>query len=163
MLSGSLITILLPPPKDRIRVIYLTMLFSLSTENFLLAFTGSPIWWCLGQIIGWMPVPIMNANLDVILRSTIPADMQGRVYSCRNTLQFFTIPIGFFLGGLLVDKFCEPLMAASASGGLLTTLFGNGKGSGAAMMMFFLGIAGTLICLGFGKILKGYIYKDKTD
>ena len=163
MLSGSLITILLPPPKDRIRVIYLTMLFSLSTENFLLAFTGSPIWWCLGQIIGWMPVPIMNANLDVILRSTIPADMQGRVYSCRNTLQFFTIPIGFFLGGLLVDKFCEPLMAASASGGLLTTLFGSGKGSGAAMMMFFLGIAGTLICLGFGKILKGYIYKDKTD
>ena len=161
-LAGSLITMILPPPKNRIRVIYITMLISLSTENFLLAFTGTPIWWCLGQIIGWMPVPLMSANLDVILRSSIPADMQGRVYSCRNTLQFFTIPIGFFLGGLLVDNFCEPLMASSAFDGPLTALFGSGKGSGASMMMFLLGITGTLICLGFGRILKGYTYAEET-
>ena len=162
-LAGSLIVMLLPPPKNRIRVIYLTMLFSLSTENFLLAFTDAPIWWCIAQIIGWMPVPFMNANLDVILRSTIPADMQGRVYSCRNTLQFFTIPIGFFLGGLFVDKFCEPLMANTAANGFLTALFGSGKGSGAAMMMFLLGIAGTAICLCFGKILGKYTYEEETE
>ena len=162
-LAGSLIVMLLPPPKNRIRVIYLTMLFSLSTENFLLAFTDAPFWWCIAQIIGWMPVPFMNANLDVILRSTIPADMQGRVYSCRNTLQFFTIPIGFFLGGLFVDKFCEPLMANTAADCILTALFGSGKGSGAAMMMFLLGIAGTAICLCFGKILGKYTYKEETE
>ena len=161
-LAGSLITMMLPPPKNRIRVIYLTMLFSLSTENFLLAFTDAPFWWCIAQIIGWMPVPLMNANLDVILRSTIPADMQGRVYSCRNTLQFFTIPIGFFLGGFLVDRFCEPLMADAAAGGFLTAIFGNGKGSGAAMMMFLLGIAGTAICLCFGRILRKYTYEEDT-
>lgn len=72
-------------------------------ENFLLAFTRTPALWGLGQFLGWFVVPIMSANLDVILRTTIPVNMQGRVYSCRNTLQYFTIPIGFFLGGLLVD------------------------------------------------------------
>ncbi len=158
MLIGSLLATFMRKPKDRVRVIYLTMLVSLSMENFLLAFTRTPVLWCLGQLIGWLPVPIMNANLDVILRASIPVEMQGRVYSCRNTLQFFTIPVGFFLGGFLVDQVCEPLMAQAAMDGGLVRLFGAGKGSGAAMVMFLLGAVGTLICLVFGQVLKKYHY-----
>lgn len=160
MLFGSLIVTALPAPKNRVRVIYLTMLFSLGTENFLLAFTKLPVLWCMGQIIGWLLVPVMSANLDVILRTTIPVDMQGRVYSCRNTLQFFTIPIGLSLGGFMVDHFCEPVMAASPAQGMLVRLFGEGKGSGAAMMMFILGVLGVVICLGFGRILRRYSYTE---
>lgn len=160
MLFGSLIVTALPAPKNRVRVIYLTMLFSLGTENFLLAFTELPVLWCVGQIIGWLLVPVMSANLDVILRTTIPVDMQGRVYSCRNTLQFFTIPIGLSLGGFMVDHFCEPVMAASPAQGMLVRLFGEGKGSGAAMMMFILGVLGVVICLGFGRILRRYSYTE---
>ncbi len=159
-LLGSFIVTLLPKPNNRIRVIYITMLISLSIENFVLAFSRVPILWCLGQLIGWVVVPIMGANMDVILRSTIPIEMQGRVYSCRNTLQFFTIPMGFFLGGLMVDNVCEPVMTAASKGSMLTILFGTGKGSGAAMMMLILGIAGTVICLVFGKILKQYSYEN---
>lgn len=157
MLAGSLITTLLPAPKNRIRVIYVTMLISLGTENFVLAFSRTPLLWCAAQIIGWLLVPVMSANLDVILRTTIPVDMQGRVYSCRNTLQFFTIPVGFFFGGLLVDELCEPVMAAAPAGGILRMWFGDGKGSGAAMMMFILGIAGVAICLYFRGVLRKYI------
>ena len=113
MIIGSLMVSVLPKPKDRVRVIYLTMLFSLSTENFLLAFSREPVLWCIGQIIGWILVPIMSANMDVILRTTIPVELQGRVYACRNTLQFFTIPIGLFLGGFMVDNICEPFMNTS--------------------------------------------------
>ena len=160
MLFGSLIVTALPAPKNRVRVIYLTMLFSLGTENFLLAFTELPVLWCMGQIIGWLLVPVMSANLDVILRTTIPVDMQGRVYSCRNTLQFFTIPIGLSLGGFMVDHFCEPVMAASSAQGMLVRLFGEGKGSGAAMMMFVLGVLGVVICLGFGRVLQSYRYTE---
>lgn len=161
MLLGSFAVTLLPQPKNRIRIIYITMLISLGTENYLLAFGRTPIVWCLGQIIGWLLVPLMSANLDVILRTTIPLDMQGRVYSCRNTLQFFTIPIGTFLGGFMVDKICEPVMASDSVSGLFTVLFGSGKGSGAAMMMFILGILGTVICLLFGRILRKYEYTDE--
>ncbi|MDE5717202.1 MAG: MFS transporter [Lachnospiraceae bacterium] len=160
MLIGSLIVTALPAPKNRIRVIYLTMLFSLGTENFLLAFTRIPALWCAGQIIGWILVPVMSANLDVIVRTTISLDMQGRVYSCRNTLQFFTIPIGLFLGGLMVDQVCEPVMAAVSAQSMPARLFGTGKGSGAAMMMFILGILGIVICLGFGRVLRKYHYTE---
>lgn len=155
-LAGSLAAAMLPAPKNRIRVIYVTMLVSLSIENFMLAFTREPVWWYAAQVIGWILVPVMNANLDVILRSTIPVDMQGRVYSCRNTLQFFTIPVGFFVGGFAVDEICEPLMASAAENGFLTMCFGSGKGSGAAMLMFFIGVMGTAVCLGFRQILRKY-------
>lgn len=157
-LIGSVIVTLLPKPKNRIRVIYLTMLFSLGTENFVIAFTESPVVWCMAQFLGWAVVPIMGASLNVVLRSTIPVEMQGRVYACRNTLQFFTIPIGFFLGGFLVDEVCEPIMARNIP--WLTGLFGSGKGSGAAMVMFLLGIAGVAICLGFGQRLKRYHFEE---
>ena len=138
-------------------MVCLTMLFSMSTENFLLAFGRTPLVWSIGSVLGWIVIPLMNANLDVIMRTSIPADIQGRVFSCRNTLQFFTIPVGFFLGGLLVDELFEPLMAAVSPAGLLVQLFGAEKGSGAALMFFVLGIAGVLVCLIFCWILRHYL------
>lgn len=161
MIIGSLIVSVMPKPKDRVKVVYLTMLFSLGTENFLLAFSKEPFVWCVGQIIGWILVPVMSANLDVILRSTIPVELQGRVYAYRNTLQFFTIPIGLFLGGFMVDNVCEPFMFAFSDVSILKTLFGTGKGSGAALMMFILGVSGSIICIITGKYLKKYQYNDK--
>lgn len=115
----------------------------------------------VAMIIGWILVPIMSANLDVILRSTIPVELQGRVYACRNTLQFFTIPIGLFLGGFMVDNVCEPFMFAFGDLSILKTLFGTGKGSGAALMMFILGVGGSIICIITGKKLKKYQFSDK--
>ena len=159
MVLGSMLTTVMPKPKNRVRVIYLTMLFSLGTENFLLAFSRNPVLWCFGQIVGWMLVPVMSASQNVIMRNTIPVELQGRVYACRNTLQFFTIPIGLALGGFMVDNICEPLMA-TASNGLLPALFGSGKGSGAALMMFILGIAGVVLCLATGQRLKQYKYTE---
>lgn len=160
-LIGSLVVTMLPKPNNRIRVITGTMLFSLTIENFILAFTRIPALWCIGQFFGWLVVPIMNANLDVILRTTIPVDMQGRVYSCRNTLQFFTIPVGFFLGGLLVDQVFEPIMAGEPADSWLAVLFGTGKGSGAAIMMFVLGLAGAVICIVFARMLKKYQFREE--
>ena len=155
-LAGSVLVTLLPVPKNRVKVISFTLLLSMSSENFLLAFGKTPLIWCIGAVLGWAFIPLMNANLDVIFRSSIPLEMQGRVYSCRNTLQFFTIPIGFLLGGLFVDKVFEPLMAAQPASSILVFLFGENKGSGAAMLFFVIGIAGVLVCLFFNFRLRKY-------
>lgn len=152
-LAGSIIVTFLPEPKNRLRVICNTLLISMSTENFLLAFGKTPLIWCIGAVLGWIVIPIMNANMDVIFRSEIPAEMQGRVFSARNTLQFFTIPVGFFLGGILVDKVFEPLIAGLSPDSLPVTVFGGEKGSGAAMLFFVIGIAGVAVCLIFRRII----------
>ncbi len=158
MALGSLLVALLPKPKNRVRVVTLTMLFSLGTENYLMSLSREPFVWCFAQFLGWMVVPIMSANLDVILRNTIPIELQGRVYACRNTFQFFTIPIGLFLGGFLVDQVCEPFMQAHGDSVVLSFLFGAGKGSGAAMVMGILAVAGTVLCIVSGNRLKKYSY-----
>ena len=148
-LAGSIIVTLMPAPKSRIRMICNTLLFSMGTENFLLAFGRSPFIWCVGAVLGWISIPIMNGCLEVIFRTKIPTEMQGRVYSARNTFQFFTIPIGFFLGGFLVDNVFEPLMSGLPADSLPVILFGSGKGAGAAALSFVLGIAGVAVCLVF--------------
>ena len=123
----------------------------MSTENFLLAFGNNTVIWCIGAILGWLAIPLMNANYDVIFRTSVPTEMQGRVYSVRNTLQFFTIPVGYFLGGILVDKIFEPFMEMTENK-LLHTAFGVGKGSGAAFLFFVIGVIGVLICLIFRRV-----------
>lgn len=161
MIVGSLLVSFLPKPKDRVKMIYITMLISLGSENFILAFAREPYLWVLAQVIGWILVPVMSTNLEVILRNSVPVDLQGRVYACRNTFQFFTIPIGLFLGGFLVDHVCEPFMKRQGYREILTILFGSGKGSGAALMMFILGIVGSSMCLITGRKLKKYHYCEK--
>ena len=148
-LAGSVLVTLLPAPKSRVRVICDSLLFSMSTENLLLALGRHTGVWCFGAILGWIFIPIMNANLSALLRLHIPVELQGRVYAARNTLQFFTIPVGYLLGGWLVDSVCEPYMAGLSGDTFLLRLLGAGKGGGAALLFLFIAAAGVLVCRVF--------------
>ena len=148
-LLGSILASFVKTPRSRVRVICNCLLFSMSFENFILAFGRTPFIWCIGGFLGWIAIPLMSTNLEAIMRLHIPVRMQGRVYSVRNSLQFFTIPIGYFLGGFLVDKVFEPVMALQKDGSILVRLFGSGKGSGAALLFFVIAFAGILVCLHF--------------
>ena len=149
MLLGSAIATVWPKPRSRVRVICNTLLISMGTENLLLSLVRSLPVWCVGACLGWIVIPLMNANLQVIMREGIPVDMQGRVWAARNTLQFFTIPVGYLLGGFLVDRVFEPMMAAQDAQGLWCALFGTGKGSGAAALFLLLWALGLVTCLAF--------------
>lgn len=62
---------------------------ALSTVGVLvLLSTDALCVWCVGAVLGWLPIPLMNANLDVLFRTHIPVKMQGRVYAARNSLPF---------------------------------------------------------------------------
>lgn len=148
-LLGSVLASLVKEPKSRVRVICNCLLFSMSFENFLLAFGRTPLIWCIGAFLGWIFIPLMNANLDAVLRFHIPENIQGRVYSVRNSLQFFTIPVGYFLGGFFVDQICEPFMAIQEKDSIFVHMFGEGKGSGAALLFFVIAFAGIAVCLYF--------------
>ena len=148
-LAGSLLVTVLPQPRSRVRVICNCLLVSMSTENLLLALGHGTGIWCFGAVLGWLLIPMMQANMSALLRLRIPVEMQARVYAARNTLQFFTIPLGYLLGGWLVDRVCEPLMARLGPDAALTALLGSGKGSGAALLFLAIAFAGVAVCLLF--------------
>ena len=66
-----------------------------------------------------------------------------------SNFNFFTIPVRFFLGGLLVDNVFEPFMENQSGESIFVRIFGSEKGSGAAFLFFVIGIAGVLVCLIF--------------
>lgn len=78
------------------------------------------------------------------MRTKIPIEMQGRVFSARNTLQYFSIPVGYILGGLLTDKLLEPFMKRpSAPQQFFSYIVGNRTGSGLIYLLIaLLGFAG---------------------
>ena len=153
MLIGSFIVTIMKEPKDKVKVIFITIFESMLFENIIIALSNKPIVWCIGQILGWLPIPIFASSYEVLFKTTIPIDMQGRVYSFRNSLQFFTIPLGYFAGGFMVDKIFEPYMLTNKIE-LFNKMFGYTHGSGAAFAMFVLGIMGIVWCLPFIKILR---------
>lgn len=153
MIAGALTASMMPPVRNRIRMIVFSMVLSLTLDNFLISTVRIPILWVMAQFLGYYPVPLMNTSLDVEVRSSVPVSMQTRVYAIRNCLQFFTIPLGLLGGGFLVDAVFEPLMEHPAD--FLSFLFGTGKGSGAAFFIFLLGFLGLGFCLYFGRKLFG--------
>lgn len=150
-LIGSVIASFMKTPKSRVKAIWLCLMASMCTENLFLALGRNVYVWCLGAFLGWIMIPLMNANLDAIMRLKIPREIQGRVFAARNSFQFFTIPLGYLMGGALVDHVFEPFMAAFGHNRVLQTLFMSGKGSGAKLFFFFLWIAGIFVCLAFRK------------
>lgn len=151
-LVGSVIVTAAKPAKRKTRVIFISLAVSFLLANILWA-VGQNAWiWVFAAFAGNLPLPFLGANMTTIMRTKVPTQMQGRVFSTRDTLQFFTRPLGLFLSGILADKVFEPFMqSASPFQQFLSAIVGTGKGSGIAVMFLITGVTGlisSLISLG---------------
>lgn len=142
-LVGSILVSITRPPKKRVPLILNIMSFSFLFCNCLLGVGGNFTVWTFAVFLGNCLIPFLTANMEFIMRTRVPIGMQGRVFAARNTLQFFTIPIGYVAGGFLADKLFEPLMAKPSSAQqFLSLLVGSGKGSGIALIYVAIGLLG---------------------
>ena len=157
LLVGSIIVTLMKPAKDKTRVAFVSCAFVFS-GNVVQSLTLLPLVWCIAAFGSYVMAVIMNANLMTVIREKVPPEMQGRVFSAKDTLQNCSIPLGLFLGGVLADYVFEPFMVAdSFLQKILSQLFGSGSGSGIAVMFFCVGVFG--ITISFSRLRKP-IYKD---
>jgi len=145
-LVGSVAVTLAKPAKSKTKVIFFACGISFFLGDFLWSFQQSLPLWVFSAFACNVPMPFLNANLTAVMRTHVPIEMQGRVFSARDTIQYSTIPLGLFLGGVLADHVFEPFMAAgSPLQVLLSRIFGSGKGSGIAVMFFITGVVGCVI------------------
>lgn len=147
ILTGSIIITLTKPAKNKTRVIFVGCAIT-CFGNVVQSLTFTPIAWSIAAFISYLSAAILNANLDTVMRTHVPIEMQGRVFSAKDTLQNCTIPLGLFLGGVLADYVFEPFMATPSSlQRILGNFFGSGRGAGIAVMFFCVGILGSVISL----------------
>jgi MFS transporter, DHA3 family, macrolide efflux protein len=101
---------------------------------------GLPVWMA-GMLLGGLSIPLINASNQAIWQSKVAPDLQGRVFSARRLIAWFTNPISPIIGGTLADFVLEPAMRVDNS--VLASTFGwlvgTGPGAGMGLLIIFCG------------------------
>ena len=80
--------------------------------------------------------------------------MQGRVFSARRLIAWFTNPISPIIAGTLADFVLEPAMRTDSSlASVFGGLVGTGPGAGMGLLIVICGLGATLVGLG------GYLFR----
>ena len=132
------------------KMIYISAILSFLLGDILMGVGRNVIAWSVAGLMASIPIPFINAGQMEIMYKNIPNDMQGRIFSVRNAIQFSTIPIAILLGGFLADSVFEPfMMLDNPVTRFLKISVGEGAGSGMAVMFLCTGILGTLFSIIF--------------
>jgi MFS family permease len=149
-LIGSVLVTKIPQTSRRIPQNLNIMTFSFIFCNSLLAIGRNYYVWTFAVFMGNLFIPILVANVEYIMRTRTPLELQGRVFSARNTLQYTSIPVGTLLGGYLSDQVFEPFMKKDfVLQSHLSKIVGSSAGSGIALLYLCLGLVGFVGCCIF--------------
>jgi MFS family permease len=108
---------------------------------------GLPIW-ITGMFLSSIVGPLINGSNQAIWQSKVAPDVQGRVFSARRLIAWFTNPISPIIAGTLADFVLEPAMRTQS--GLSSTfgwLVGTGPGAGMGLIILFCGVFAGLVGL----------------
>ncbi len=104
----------------------------------------------------WIPLmmmisitgPMINTSNQAIWQSKVAPDVQGRVFSARRLIAWFTQPITPIIAGTLADFVMEPAMQSNTDlARIFGSVFGTGPGAGMGLLMFIAGVIASFIGL----------------
>jgi MFS transporter, DHA3 family, macrolide efflux protein len=108
---------------------------------------GLPVW-ITGMLLGGLAIPLINASNQAIWQSKVAPDLQGRVFSARRLIAWFTNPVSPIIGGTLADFVLEPAMRTESTlSNMFGWLVGTGPGAGMGLLLIFCGIGMSLVGL----------------
>jgi hypothetical protein len=114
--------------------------------------------WIILMAVSMMLIPLVNASNQAIWQAKVSPDIQGRVFSARRLIAWFTQPIAPIIAGTVADFILEPAMTTSTKlSGLFGPIFGTGAGAGMGLLMFFSGIGASFVGL------SGYFIRPIRD
>ncbi len=106
---------------------------------------GLPVW-IAGSLLGGLTTPLINGSNQAIWQAKVAPDLQGRVFSARRLIAWFTNPIAPIIGGVLADYVLEPSMRGT---GVLPGMFGwvvgTGPGAGMGLLLVLCGVLVSLV------------------
>lgn len=94
-----------------------------------------------GIFLFFLVLPFLNTSADVLVRSNVAAEVQGRVWGIISLLSQAGTALAYALSGVLADHIFEPLLAErGALAGSIGKLIGTGQGRGIGFMLILSGI-----------------------
>jgi MFS family permease len=124
--------------------------WGISCIFFALVGVGTAVpFWIVMNALSSLVNPLINASNQAIWQAKVAPDVQGRVFSARTIIAWFTNPISPIIGGMMADYVLEPAMR---TGGSLTSVFGRlvppGPGAGMALLIVFGALAASIVGWG---------------
>lgn len=142
-IAGGMIVSVKKESRHNAVVIYVSAALSFLFGDLIMAAGQNTVWWAVAAVCASLPIPFIQASQNTILYRKIPSDMQGRVFSVRNAIQYSTIPVGIMLGGFLADYVFGPFMVSgNGFAQIVGLVVGNRAGSGMAAMFLCTGLCG---------------------
>ena len=102
--------------------------------------------WIVAAVFVTIPNALINTSNQAIWQAKVAPDLQGRVFSARRLIAWFTQPISPLIAGALADFVLEPRMVEGGSlSGVFGWLVGTGAGAGMGLLFVFAGLAAGLV------------------
>lgn len=96
--------------------------------------------WLPAMFLTSLVSPLINTSNQAIWQAKVAPDVQGRVFSARRLIAWFTNPISPIIAGTLADFVLEPAMRGETGlARLFGGLVGTGPGAGMGLLMVFCG------------------------
>jgi len=150
MLIGSVIIGILNIKKNYSRI----LMISLIVAGIFMALTGmtTSIWlivvFCM---LFFTALPFVNTCVDVLVRTRIPNDVQGRAWGMISILTQIGFIIAYGVCGLLADNVFEPMLTKNGVlAGSVGRIIGTGEGRGIGLMLIIAGIVMVAFAFIFG-------------
>lgn len=94
-----------------------------------------------GIFLFFLSLPFMNTSADVLVRSNVPNEVQGRVWGIISLLSQAGTAVAYVLSGVLADHIFEPLLSEQGLlAGSIGRLIGVGQGRGIGFMLVLSGL-----------------------
>jgi hypothetical protein len=114
----------------------------------LIGIASNLTFWIPLMVIWATTGALINTSNQSIWQAKVAPDVQGRVFSARRLIAWFTQPIAPVIGGILADYVMEPAMKTTST---LATVFGPivgiGPGAGMGLLIGFVGLGAASVGL----------------
>ncbi len=121
---------------------------------------GLPMW-VISMVLVQFVVPLIDSSNQSIWQAKVAPDVQGRVFSARRLIAWFTNPISPIIAGTLADFVFEPAMKTQTSlANIFGRLVGTGPGAGMGLLIVICGLSSTLVG-GIGYLFRPIYHAEE--
>ncbi|MDF2949065.1 MAG: macrolide transporter [Sedimentibacter sp.] len=150
MLIGSIVIGIINIKKGFSRILIISLI---AAGVFMsMAGTTTNIWLIMTYcIMFFSTLPFVNTCADVLIRSRIPNDVQGRAWGMISVITQAGYVVAYAICGVSADYIFRPmLMQDGIFAGTVGRIIGTGEGRGIGFMFIVAGIMMSLLALAFG-------------
>ncbi|MEA5549577.1 MFS transporter [Anabaena cylindrica UHCC 0172] len=120
------------------------ILISMSLSGLCIILAGlrpSIIQIAIATLLFFLTTPFISGLVQVILQTTVPESLQGRVFALTGSIWVTVVPLAAIIAGPLADYVFEPLMSFDGPGAelLLGQIIGSGPGRGIGLLFVIIG------------------------